>query len=176
MAKDGLTHWCKVCYAAQSKRYVQTDRGKAANAAAGKKYLSSDKGKAVNRAASKKYYGSDRGGVAIAKYHSSSRGKAARKAYLNTVNGHLHRVYGSMNQRCNDPKHESYKNYGGRGIKNLFKSSDEFVDYIVNVLQVDPRGLQIDRIDNDGGYEPGNIRFVTREVNQSNRRCTKIGG
>lgn len=75
-----------------------------------------------------------------------------------------------IKQRCNNPKYKGYKNYGGRGIRCLFKSSDEFVNYIINELQIDPRKLTIDRIDNDGNYERGNIRFVTQTENLKNRR------
>lgn len=94
------------------------------------------------------------------------------KAYRNTITGQLRQTFNGMNRRCNDPAHKSFKNYGGRGIQNRFESSDEFVDYVLLDLCGDPRGLQIDRIDNDGHYERGNIRFVTREVNNNNKRNT----
>ncbi|HDY86673.1 MAG TPA: hypothetical protein ENH82_00985 [bacterium] len=92
------------------------------------------------------------------------------KSYRGTVIGYLRSVYGHIKARCTNPKVHNYYRYGGRGIKNLFKSSDELADYVVNELQVDPRGLQIDRIDNDGHYEKGNIRFVTCSENCKNRR------
>jgi len=105
-------------------------------------------------------------------YQQSDRGKESHKrgnakAY-GTIWGYLGHVYKNMKYRCNDPKCSSYKYYGGRGIKCLF-TLDEFRGYVINVLQVDPRGLTIDRIDNSGHYEPGNIRFVTQEVNNQNR-------
>lgn len=78
-----------------------------------------------------------------------------------------------MKQRCTSPAYKNYKNYGGRGIKVCFKSANEFVDYVINILQVDPRGLQVDRIDNNGNYEPGNIRFVTHLENQHNKGSKK---
>ena len=86
-----------------------------------------------------------------------------------TIEGHLENIFGSMKQRCNDPKHPNYKNYGGRGIRVCFESLDDFRDYVMNVLQVDPHELQIDRINNDGNYERGNIRFVTHRENQQNK-------
>ncbi len=87
-----------------------------------------------------------------------------------TIKGYLYGIFAGMKQRCTYRGHGSYHRYGGRGIKVCFKSSDEFVDYVISKLQVDPRGLQIDRIDNDGNYESGNIRFVTRKENCKNRR------
>lgn len=108
------------------------------------------------------------------KYCASEKGKATAKRnydrYYNTINGHLHHCFNAMKNRCINPKNKSYKNYGGRGIKCLFKSVDDFIDYVVNELHADPRGLTIDRIDNDGHYERGNIQFVTNVVNQSHRR------
>jgi len=89
--------------------------------------------------------------------------------YYQTINGHLRGIYGAMKQRCTDKNHRQYKNYGSRGIRLEF-TSDEFVDYVVNVLKIDPRGLEIDRINNDKSYESGNIRFVTCSENNRNKR------
>jgi len=114
-------------------------------------------------------------------YHQTEHGKERRqteehksyqenyrKTYYQTINGHLRHIFSSMKQRCTDPEHNRYYRYGGRGIELRF-TSDEFVDYVTNKLQVDPRGLEIDRIDNNGHYERGNIRFVTAKENCANR-------
>ena len=107
-------------------------------------------------------------------YATSTQGKAAFKKsyhkYHSTIKGHLAQVYHDINRRCNNPECAAYCNYGERGIRNLFTSLDAFRNYVTNVLQVDPRGLQIDRIDNNGNYEKGNIRFVTCKENLKNRR------
>ena len=95
------------------------------------------------------------------------------KKYRKTRIGYIRHLFNCIKQRCNNSKYKYYKNYGGRNIKCLFNSSNEFVNYIINELQIDPRGLQIDRINNDGNYEPGNIRFVTAKVNSNNRRKRK---
>lgn len=111
------------------------------------------------------------------KYRQTKRAKLLRRKsdekYRQTLIGHLYHRFNTIKQRCVDSTQKCYKNYGGRGIKCLFKSSDEFVNYIINELQIDPRGLQIDRIDNDGHYEKGNIRFVTCKENNNNRRKRK---
>ncbi len=91
--------------------------------------------------------------------------------YNNTINGHLRSIFSSMKFRCTNVKAHNYKHYGGRGIKVCFVSADEFVTYVINELRVDPRGLTIDRIDNDRHYEPGNIRFITNTKNQKNKAC-----
>ncbi len=108
-------------------------------------------------------------------YYRDNREKitARIKKYLGTVPGHLARVFLAMNSRCNNPDCGSFKHYGGRDIKNKFNSLDDFRDYVINELKVDPRRLQIDRINNDGHYEEGNIRFVTAKVNSNNRRNSK---
>lgn len=79
--------------------------------------------------------------------------------------------------RCTDGSNPAYENYGGRGIQVKFKSSQEFIDHIINDLGCDTfvkiRGLEIDRIDNDGYYEIGNLRLVTRSENMRNTRKQK---
>ena len=103
----------------------------------------------------------------------ASQKKSDKKSYA-TVPGYLRCIFSSMKRRCNNPKIHNYNRYGGRGIKVLFKSSKEFIKYVVNELQTDPRGLTIDRIDNDGNYEPGNIRFVSQAENNQNQSCKKL--
>ena len=106
-------------------------------------------------------------------YIQTECGKAAMKRgiekYNATIRGKLCRVFRNMVNRCTNSNRPGYKNYGGRGIKVCFESLDDFRDYVINELQIDPRGLTIDRIDNDGNYEPGNIRFVTAKENCKNR-------
>jgi len=94
--------------------------------------------------------------------------KSVRKSRA-TLRSYLQQIFRDIKHRCSSPKYHAYHRYGGRGIKCLFNSSDEFINYIVSILKIDPRGLQIDRIDNDGNYEPGNIRFVTHKENCNNR-------
>ena len=96
--------------------------------------------------------------------------KVIRQKCRDTLRGYLGHTYDNMRQRCNNPNAANYKYYGGRGIKCLFKSLDNFIYYVVNILQVNTRGLHIDRINNDGHYEKGNIRFVTQAENNKNRR------
>lgn len=75
-----------------------------------------------------------------------------------------------MLRRCNNPKDKRYNDWGGRGIENKFPNFKAFHDYVIKELRIDPRGLTIDRIDNDGHYEHGNIRFITQAKNNRNKR------
>lgn len=140
--KNGLRLQCRSCRMQASKKYQQTEKGK-------------------------EHHRKD--SALYCKRHPE-RVKETLKCWLNTINGHLRHTYSGMKTRCNNPDYLYYKNYGGRGIKCLF-SLGEFLDYVIDVLKVDPRGLEIDRIDNNGHYEKGNIRFVTRTENRNNRRA-----
>ena len=108
----------------------------------------------------------------IKKYRQTHKKERAKydKDYCHTLIGNLRHRFVFIKQRCNNSKCINYKYYGGRGIKVKFKNADEFVNYVINELQIDPRGLTIDRIDNNGHYEKGNIRFVTAKVNANNKR------
>jgi hypothetical protein len=80
----------------------------------------------------------------------------------------------SIKQRCYDKNQPNYKHYGGRGIvmcdewANDFKS---FYDWSVNNGYKD--GLTIDRINNNGNYEPSNCRWVDMTIQSNNRRTNK---
>lgn len=79
-----------------------------------------------------------------------------------------------MKKRCTNKKCRRYKDYGGRGIKicnewvNDFKAFHDWA-----TTHGWESGLEIDRQNNDGHYEPGNCRFVTPKVNSQNRRKAK---
>ena len=73
-----------------------------------------------------------------------------------------------MIRRCHLPYDPSYKWYGGRGIRVCPEWHDFEVFHVWAQSRYSP-GLQLDRIDNAGGYCPSNCRFVTREVNNCNR-------
>jgi hypothetical protein len=73
--------------------------------------------------------------------------------------------------RCNNPKSKAYKHYGGRGIKVKFATFEDFFSH----LGPCPEGLSLDRINNDGHYEPGNVRWADRLVQMNNRTfCRKL--
>ena len=84
-----------------------------------------------------------------------------------------------MRQRCNDPNHKSYANYGGRGIKVC----DEWNDFTVfekwavaNGYDEDaPYGeCTIDRVDVDSNYQPDNCRWVDLSTQANNKRNSRI--
>jgi hypothetical protein len=84
----------------------------------------------------------------------------------------LHNIWGAMKQRCNNPNFKQWKDYGGRGIKvcdewNSKHGFDSFYKWAMD-NGYDSK-LEIDRIDNDGNYEPNNCRFVTHKENMNNR-------
>jgi len=68
--------------------------------------------------------------------------------------------------RCNNPRATSYADYGGRGIEFLFTSFAQFFTEI----GFRPPGTTLDRIDNDGNYEPGNVRWSTPSQQKRNQR------
>lgn len=89
-----------------------------------------------------------------------------------------HRLYGKwsqMHRRCYNPAHPQYKDYGGRGIKVCYRwryTVQGVKNYIkdIEALGPQPRGCSLDRIDNDGDYEPRNIRWATHSQQMHNRR------
>lgn len=79
----------------------------------------------------------------------------------------------SMVSRCQKTNDAGYRNYGGRGVQFLFSSVNEACQYIMRNLGLHQH-LQLDRVDNNGHYAPGNLRYVSRKTNNFNKRTNKM--
>lgn len=80
-----------------------------------------------------------------------------------------YRTWSTMVTRCCNPNTRPFKNYGGRGIAVCERWLD-FINFYDDMGN-QPKGLELDRIDNDGNYEPGNCRWVTCSQNIKNGRA-----
>lgn len=81
-----------------------------------------------------------------------------------------YRVWHGMIVRCRYPSTQSYPRYGGRGIKvcDRWQGPDGFVNFLADMGER-PDGMTLDRIDNDGNYEPSNCRWASRSDQQRNK-------
>lgn len=85
----------------------------------------------------------------------------------------LYAIWCTMKARCNRPSSQKYESYGGRGIKVCEEWLD-FVNFSDWAMKNGySEGLSIDRIDNDGNYEPSNCRWVSlkAQANNTRRNC-----
>jgi hypothetical protein len=96
------------------------------------------------------------------------------------ANGKIASLYNrwkDIKQRCNNPTRITYARYGGRGIK-LCKRWHDYVAFAADILEkIGPpptRRHQLDRIDNDKGYTPGNMRWATPKQQIRNSRSVRL--
>lgn len=88
----------------------------------------------------------------------------------------LYPIWNMMIQRCINPNNSRYKTYGGRGIQvceewqHSFKA---FYDYVSKLPHFNETGYSLDRINNDGNYEPSNIKW-SNKVEQANKRTSNV--
>ncbi len=94
--------------------------------------------------------------------------------------------WANMLDRCYNPQSKPYKDYGGRGIyvfEDWRKDAEKFIQYILELPKKSVKHNSIDRINNDEGYIPGNLRWATKSQQSINTRhqsgihnVTKVAG
>ena len=89
----------------------------------------------------------------------------------------LYPVWNMMNQRCYNPNNSRYYAYGARGIcvyETWLHNFDAFYNYVSKLPGYGDTELSLDRIDNDKGYEPGNLRWAQVIEQSNNKRSNRF--
>lgn len=106
-------------------------------------------------------------------------GKKAKRSKLSATRSDRARWH-AMISRCHRQEYKVFQNYGGRGIRVCDRwrfgegDHDGFACFMLDVGPQPFPGAEIDRINNDGNYEPANVRWVTRSEQMSNTRRTRL--
>ncbi len=82
-------------------------------------------------------------------------------------------AWSGMKQRCLNPNAQGFHRYGGRGIKVSSLWINDFPKFLSDVGKRPSSEHSLDRINNNGNYEPGNVKWSTKVEQQRNRRVTK---
>lgn len=95
------------------------------------------------------------------------------KTYKHGMRGGVYACWSNMLQRCRNPKHPQFHDYGGRGIVVCQRWRDSYEAFLTDMGPRPFAGAEIDRRDNEGGYEPTNCRWVDRTTNARNKRNSR---
>jgi hypothetical protein len=116
----------------------------------------------------------------LAEYARSAEGRAtsiavnkATKTTHGLTRTHpLYSTWGNMMTRCYNPKFKQFKDYGGRGIYvcDRWHDAAAFIGDIERLIGPRPKGKTLDRIDNNGPYAPGQVRWATYQEQTRNSR------
>jgi len=90
-----------------------------------------------------------------------------------------YRSWVAMMSRCHNPNYSGYSQYGGRGIQVCDEWRRDFTAFLRDAGRRPSKAHSIDRIDNNGNYEPGNVRWATRKEQCNNTRRNRkltLGG
>lgn len=89
----------------------------------------------------------------------------------------VYKEWSQMKRRCSNPEDKSYTNYGGRGIIVCDRWRDSFEAFYEDVSKLPhfgEKGYSLNRVDNDGNYEPNNVEWATNKKQANNRRSNHL--
>lgn len=90
------------------------------------------------------------------------------------TNHPMYQTWLGMKQRCSNPNHKDYHRYGGRGISVCPRWEKDFAAFLSDVGERPSSKHSLDRIDRDGNYEPGNVRWATPTEQARNKAACII--
>jgi hypothetical protein len=103
----------------------------------------------------------------ISKYSISSEPVSLKPGYGRTPE---YKAWQDMKDRCHNPRSHAYRHYGGRSINVCPEWRKSFLAFYAHVGPRPGKGYSVERIDNDGNYEPGNVKWATTKEQSRNRR------
>lgn len=87
-----------------------------------------------------------------------------------------YKIWAGMLNRCSNPANTGFENYGGRGIAVCQRWKEDFKNFFEDIGPRPTPKHSIDRIENDGDYEPGNVRWATKKQQLANQRPRSLDG
>lgn len=93
--------------------------------------------------------------------HGHAMGGKETKGYL---------AWHDAKHRCFNPRNKQYRNYGGRGITMAAEWVNDVAAFLAHIGPAPGPEYSVDRINNDGHYEPGNVRWATPQEQRANQR------
>lgn len=156
--------YCKTCSSNRYKRYMETttEEEKERKRRKGREYWA----RTIDK--QKEYY-----------QNNKDKRISYQVMYRKEKRHSLYPIWMGLKQRCFNPNSKDYLKYGGRGV-SVYDGwisrggSAKFIEYIEKHLGPRPGPeYSLDRIDNNGDYEPGNVKWSTRKEQANNRRSTR---
>ena len=86
----------------------------------------------------------------------------------------LYKTWVGVRNRCNNPKDPYFHNYGGRGVKMHPAWEQSFAAFLEGVGKRPSPQYSLDRVNNNGNYEPGNVRWLTKKQQAHNMRKNRL--